>query len=185
MHWVGELRLHAVAQHLQGVGLGTLALGHVGLLSLRTTVRRRVRRDLRRAGRFATCALRLERRLNRMPMDVKPQQPGRARGPSSAPHRDWRNCADCCPISGSSAAARCSPWPAWCSLTIANVGVPLVLKGIVDTFQQRRAAGPWSCVALLACYGALSSVPRCQTELRDVVFARVSASARCAGSPLA
>ncbi|MDX1654423.1 MAG: ABC transporter ATP-binding protein/permease, partial [Candidatus Competibacteraceae bacterium] len=55
----------------------------------------------------------------------------------------------------------------------ANVGVPLVLKGIVDALDVARdnlAALP---VALLLAYGALRMASSLFNELRDVVFARV------------
>jgi ABC-type transport system involved in Fe-S cluster assembly fused permease/ATPase subunit len=63
---------------------------------------------------------------------------------------------------------------------LANVGVPLALRGIVDAFEHPAgtppgAAGPALTVplALLLGYGALKLSAALFNELRDVVFARV------------
>ncbi len=56
---------------------------------------------------------------------------------------------------------------------LANVGVPLVLKEVVDALDQERAvvAVPF---ALLLAYGALRLSTTLFAELRDVVFVRVT-----------
>ncbi|MFZ0790919.1 MAG: ABC transporter ATP-binding protein/permease [Chromatiaceae bacterium] len=56
---------------------------------------------------------------------------------------------------------------------LANVGVPLVLKGIVDAFEHRQAQMLVLPVTLLLGYGALKLGASLFNELRDVVFARV------------
>jgi ATP-binding cassette subfamily B protein len=56
---------------------------------------------------------------------------------------------------------------------LANVGVPLVLKGIVDAFEHRQAQMLVLPVTLLLGYGALKLGAALFNELRDVVFARV------------
>src|SRR5258705_6407745 len=59
------------------------------------------------------------------------------------------------------------------SAKLANVGVPLVMKGIVDGLDPKlqMAAVP---VALLAAYGLLRFSTTLFGELRDVVFVRVT-----------
>ena len=59
------------------------------------------------------------------------------------------------------------------SAKLANVGVPLVMKGIVDGLDPKfaMAAAP---VALLAAYGLLRFSTTLFGELRDVVFVRVT-----------
>ena len=56
---------------------------------------------------------------------------------------------------------------------MANVGVPLVLKGLVDAFEGVDARVLVLPVALLAAYGALKLASTLFNELRDVVFSRV------------
>ncbi|MDQ2696263.1 MAG: ABC transporter ATP-binding protein/permease [Pseudomonadota bacterium] len=56
---------------------------------------------------------------------------------------------------------------------IANVGVPLVLKGVVDSLDQSRHAAVGLPVALLLAYGVLRMSSALFNELRDAVFARV------------
>ena len=56
---------------------------------------------------------------------------------------------------------------------LANVGVPLVLKEIVDALDARQAAAVLP-LALLAAYGALRLSNTLFAELRDVVFVRVT-----------
>ncbi len=56
---------------------------------------------------------------------------------------------------------------------VANVGVPLVLKDIVDAFEGRPAELLVLPVALLLAYGALKLASSLFNELRDVVFAKV------------
>jgi ATP-binding cassette subfamily B protein len=55
----------------------------------------------------------------------------------------------------------------------ANVGVPLILKQIVDSLETREGQLLVLPVALLAGYGALKLGTTLFTELRDVVFAKV------------
>ncbi|MFD2113610.1 ABCB family ABC transporter ATP-binding protein/permease [Thiorhodococcus fuscus] len=56
---------------------------------------------------------------------------------------------------------------------IANVGVPLILKDIVDAFQNPSRQMLILPVSLLLAYGALKLSSSLFNELRDVVFARV------------
>ena len=62
-----------------------------------------------------------------------------------------------------------------CLLTakLTNVGVPLIFKQIIDalTLEQARLAVP---LALLAAYGALRFSTMLFTELREIVFAKVT-----------
>lgn len=55
----------------------------------------------------------------------------------------------------------------------ANVGVPVVLKDIVDTFDSKQSVMLVLPVALLLAYGALRLSSSLFNELRDTVFARV------------
>ncbi len=59
------------------------------------------------------------------------------------------------------------------SAKFANVGVPLVMKGIVDGLDPKLAAAVIP-VALLAAYGLLRFSTTLFGELRDVVFVRVT-----------
>ena len=56
---------------------------------------------------------------------------------------------------------------------LANVGVPLLLKDIVDAFQATDQAHLALPLAVLVGYGALKLSSALFTELRDAVFARV------------
>ncbi|WP_295456702.1 ABC transporter ATP-binding protein/permease [uncultured Thiodictyon sp.] len=56
---------------------------------------------------------------------------------------------------------------------VANVGVPVVLKGIVDAFSGTRGEVLVLPFSLLLAYGALKLGSSLFNELRDVVFARV------------
>ena len=62
------------------------------------------------------------------------------------------------------------------SAKIANVGVPLVMKGIVDGLDAKLQAVAVP-VALLAAYGLLRFSTTLFAELRDVVFVRVTQNA--------
>ncbi|MEA3639210.1 MAG: ABC transporter ATP-binding protein/permease [Lamprobacter sp.] len=55
----------------------------------------------------------------------------------------------------------------------ANVGVPILLKQIVDAFEQAREQVLVLPIGLLMAYGALKLSSSLFNELRDVVFARV------------
>lgn len=56
---------------------------------------------------------------------------------------------------------------------LANVGVPLILKQIVDAFEGRQGQILVLPLSLLLAYGALKLGAALFNELRDVVFARV------------
>jgi ATP-binding cassette subfamily B protein len=56
---------------------------------------------------------------------------------------------------------------------VANIGVPLVLKGIVDSLDTQRLAVVALPATLLLAYGALKLGNALFSELRDVLFARV------------
>ncbi|MFN3786179.1 MAG: ABC transporter transmembrane domain-containing protein, partial [Thiothrix sp.] len=56
---------------------------------------------------------------------------------------------------------------------VANVGIPVVLKDIVDSFQAQPEHALVLPVALLLGYGALRLASALFNELRDTVFARV------------
>ncbi|MGB5733638.1 MAG: metal ABC transporter permease, partial [Thiohalocapsa sp.] len=56
---------------------------------------------------------------------------------------------------------------------LANVGVPLVLKDIVDAFEGTQTQLLVLPVSLLVAYGALKLSGSLFNELRDVIFARV------------
>lgn len=56
---------------------------------------------------------------------------------------------------------------------VANVGVPLVLKEIVDSLDVSRQAAIGLPIALLLAYGVLRLASSLFNELRDAVFARV------------
>ena len=87
--------------------------------------------------------------------------------------RDWQNLGAMLPylleFRGRAAAALACLVLA----KLANVGVPLVLKGIVDAFDGRPAQTLVLPVSLLLGYGALKLAASLFNELRDVIFARV------------
>ncbi|MEA3274697.1 MAG: ABC transporter ATP-binding protein/permease [Pseudomonadota bacterium] len=56
---------------------------------------------------------------------------------------------------------------------LANVGIPLLLKGIVDAFEKPQTQVLVLPVSLLLAYGVLKLSSSLFNELRDVVFARV------------
>ena len=56
---------------------------------------------------------------------------------------------------------------------VANVGIPIVLKAIVDTLEHPEAQALVLPVSLLLAYGALKLSSSLFNELRDVVFGRV------------
>jgi ATP-binding cassette subfamily B protein len=60
---------------------------------------------------------------------------------------------------------------------VGNVGVPLILKGLIDHLTVKPGAPPSVIVlpvALLVAYGALRVMTSVFTELREIVFARVT-----------
>ncbi len=56
---------------------------------------------------------------------------------------------------------------------IANVGVPITLKYIVDALDKTQQAAPTLPIVLLAAYGILRFSSALFNELRDLIFARV------------
>ncbi len=56
---------------------------------------------------------------------------------------------------------------------LANVGIPILLKEIVDTFEDPQVGALVLPVSLLSAYGALKLSASLFNELRDAVFARV------------
>ena len=56
---------------------------------------------------------------------------------------------------------------------LANVGIPMLLKDIVDAFQSPQTRALVLPISLLAAYGALKLSSALFNELRDLVFARV------------
>lgn len=98
------------------------------------------------------------------------------RGHTEAPEtnrRDWRNLKDVTPylteFFGRVLLALC------CLLLAkaANVGVPLVLKELVDTLDAGRHATLALPVTLLLAYGLMRAAASMFNELRDSIFARV------------
>ncbi|CAK0773469.1 ATM1-type heavy metal exporter [Gammaproteobacteria bacterium] len=87
--------------------------------------------------------------------------------------RDWRNLLAVLPFLGE---FRGRAWFALACLVlakIANVGIPMALKGIVDQLQGPMADAMTIPVSLLVAYGALRLSSTLFNELRDLVFARV------------
>ena len=78
-----------------------------------------------------------------------------------------------CPICGNTSGAWCSRSLLLVGAKLANVGVPLVMKEVVDGLDPslQVVAVP---VALLAIYGVLRFSTTLFQELRDVVFIRVT-----------
>lgn len=56
---------------------------------------------------------------------------------------------------------------------IANVGIPIILKYIVDALDRAQSAAPTLPIVLLLAYGVLRLSSSLFNELRDAVFARV------------
>jgi len=106
------------------------------------------------------------RRAAALPLDAEPRAPG-------APRNEWRAVGMLLPYLWE------YKWRVLIALTflasakVANVGVPLVLKSVVDalTPDQQVLALP---LALLVAYGALRLSTVLFAELRDVVFVRVT-----------
>ncbi|MBK5104798.1 MAG: ABC transporter ATP-binding protein/permease, partial [Burkholderiales bacterium] len=106
------------------------------------------------------------RRAAALPLDAEPRAPGARRN-------EWRAVGMLLPYLWE------YKWRVLIALTflasakVANVGVPLVLKSIVDalTPDQQMLALP---LALLVAYGALRLSTVLFAELRDVVFVRVT-----------
>ena len=106
-------------------------------------------------------------------MDVSTRQQLAAPAEGQAPQRDWRNLRGMLPYLWEFRGRALFAIACLVLSKTANVGVPLVLKGIVDSFEgagQQLLVLP---VALLAGYGVLKLGASLFNELRDLVFARV------------
>jgi ATP-binding cassette subfamily B protein len=106
-------------------------------------------------------------------MDVSTRQQPAALAEGQAPQRDWRNLRGMLPYLWEFRGRALFAIACLVLSKTANVGVPLVLKGIVDSFEgtgQQLLVLP---VALLAGYGVLKLGASLFNELRDLVFARV------------
>jgi ABC-type transport system involved in Fe-S cluster assembly fused permease/ATPase subunit len=108
-----------------------------------------------------------------MPMDVSTRQSTAAGAEGHAPHRDWHNLRGMLPYLWEFRGRALFALACLVLSKTANVGVPLVLKGIVDGFQHAGQQALVLPVALLAAYGVLKLGASLFNELRDVVFARV------------
>ena len=91
-----------------------------------------------------------------------------------------RTCAGCCPYLWEFRGRALLALACLVLAKLANVGIPLTLKGIVDAFEHPQGvAGAVVAqsltvpLALLLGYGALKFSAALFNELRDVVFARV------------
>ncbi len=84
----------------------------------------------------------------------------------------------CCPIYGSTSGASSLPLPAWLAAKSANVGVPLLLKQLIECHGRARWAAPrrcWWCPwACSLAYGALRFANSLFNELREFVFSKAT-----------
>ncbi|WP_295408959.1 ABC transporter ATP-binding protein/permease [uncultured Thiocystis sp.] len=87
--------------------------------------------------------------------------------------RDWRNLRDMLPYLWEFRGRASLAIACLVLAKVANVGVPLVLKGIVDAFQAPATQTLILPFTLLLAYGLLKLSSSLFNELRDVVFARV------------
>lgn len=87
--------------------------------------------------------------------------------------RDWRNLRAMLPYLQDYLGRMAFAIACLVAAKLATVGVPLVLKHIVDTLSEPGREALVLPLALLAAYGALRLASGAFTELRDVVFARV------------
>lgn len=87
--------------------------------------------------------------------------------------RDWRNLRGMLPYLWEFRGRAALAIGCLVLAKVANVGVPLILKDIVDAFQEPSAQMLILPVSLLLAYGALKLSASLFNELRDVVFARV------------
>ncbi len=87
--------------------------------------------------------------------------------------RDWHNIRGMLPLLWSYRGRALVALGCLVLAKVANVGIPLVLKEIVDTMEQAGEAMLVLPVALLLAYGALRLSSSLFNELRDAVFARV------------
>jgi len=94
----------------------------------------------------------------------------------SKPHadrRDWHNLRAMLPFIWEYRGRALFALGCLVSAKLANVGIPLVLKSIVDALESAAEGILLLPVALLLAYGALRLSGSLFNELRDVVFARV------------
>lgn len=92
------------------------------------------------------------------------------------PHRDrrdWQNLKNMLPYLWNYRGRALIALACLIMAKVANVGIPVVLKGIVDGMEGHRETLLTLPVALLLGYGALRVSSTLFNELRDVVFARV------------
>lgn len=87
--------------------------------------------------------------------------------------RDWRNLRDMLPYLWEFRGRASLAIACLVLAKVANVGVPLALKGIVDAFQSPATQTLILPFTLLLAYGLLKLSAALFNELRDVVFARV------------
>jgi len=87
--------------------------------------------------------------------------------------RDWRNLRAMLPYLWEFRGRAALALGCLVLARVANVGVPLVLKGIVDAFSGPLGQALVLPLSLLVAYGALKLGSSLFNELRDLVFARV------------
>jgi ATP-binding cassette, subfamily B, heavy metal transporter len=87
--------------------------------------------------------------------------------------RDWRNLREMLPYLSEFRGRALLALVCLVLAKVANVGVPLALKGVVDAFDGSRGQLFVLPMSMLAVYGALKLSASLFNELRDVVFARV------------
>jgi ATP-binding cassette subfamily B protein len=96
-----------------------------------------------------------------------------ADGGTPAAPRDWRNLRGMLPFLWEFRGRAAFALACLVLAKTANVGVPLVLKDIVDGFEGGAEQALILPVALLAAYGVLKLGATLFNELRDAVFARI------------
>ncbi len=96
--------------------------------------------------------------------------------PASGPRHDWQTLRTLFPYIWAYRGRVLFALACLVAAKLANVGVPLVFKEIVDAFTAERAALVVP-LALLAIYGLLRFSMSLFTELRELVFARVTQQA--------
>jgi len=87
--------------------------------------------------------------------------------------RDWHNLRSMLPFLWEFRGRALAALGCLLLAKLATVGVPVVLKEIVDAFQNARSQALILPVSLLLAYGVLKLSASLFNELRDVVFARV------------
>jgi len=108
-----------------------------------------------------------------MAMDLSTRPDTGAGAGSHAARRDWHNLRGMLPYLWEFRGRALFALACLVLAKTANVGVPLVLKDIVDSFEKSPQQALVLPVALLAAYGVLKLASTLFNELRDVVFARV------------